>query len=743
MKKIGRILKENQFLLLALSVVVVLCFGMFLLGIKPAALIQDQVVQYELFYEEWIGMVKKFLLTKELPFYSWNSFLGTDFFTTKSYYLTGDFFLPLYLLSPFSIRETLMGCSAILIFVSGLSMSIYLKKWGIQKASTRQIIGFCFALSGLATMYFSNFMFFRFYAILPLLFYGVEKYIQDQKLSFFTGIVAILFLQSYYFMFPTSLFLILYFFISVLLKEESSLLKILQKALPLIGAYLIGFLMSAVILVPTIWMMLHHPRVGSQEVGLFWNLKVLLGFLYSHITAPFNLYSDIPYIFVEGYNGHGYWYSIYASGLIFIAALQQFFFDWDQRRKKIIGVGYGILLLFIFIQPLNSIVHGFSEPSFRWMFLVVFYLCLSAAIAIDHDFYDKKKLVIPYAVYSVVLIGGTLLAMITKTISFPTHLIHVGVSGICLLWGWGIIFLLQKGKTKWVYRMTFVEVLTFTFAFCWILSNPSYNYKQNVTQEYVQYYQQIDEEIMYRQLLPREHLLPGTALNLNQSLPLGYMSISMYDTTYETNLAPFLKEAGFETHIVDIRDPEIMKMLGVKYVIAYDQSELANPEEFEYVYNLNHLQVYRSKEFQSIGFTYPTTTQNAQDIRWMEELLVPEKWSTLKLSPKREYFDVTQKTMNSLKGNLSLEELSILYLSVPYNPGWKIFDNGQEISYEKVQLGFIGILLEKGDHYIEMYYTPQGFKPGAILSFVGFLGFAGLIFLDQKKNKKKHESLPQ
>ncbi len=737
-RKIMKTIKENKMLLLGLSVAIFLCFGLFVLKIRPFVLAQDQAVQYELFYEEWIRMVKSFFSTKELPFYSWNNFLGTDFFTTKSYYLTGDFFLPFYLISPFSIRITLMLTTIILIYVSGLSMSIFLKKWGIQKASVRQLVGFSYALSGLAMMYFSNFMFMRFYALLPLLFYGVEKYIQDRKLSFFAFMVAVLFLQSYYFMFPTSFFLILYFFISQWNKEKQSIKKILQHSLPLIGAYFVGFLMSAVLLVPTILMMLNHPRVGGSEVSFIWEFKVILGFIFSHITAPFNLYSDIPYIFVSGYNGHAYWYSIYAGVLVWIAALQQFFFDPNHRRRKLFATGYLILLAFTMIQPLNSIMHGFSEPSFRWMFLVIFYLCLVAAISFDHDLYQPKKLLQSYGIYTGVLLGGIVVGLMMNIIIFLDHWIHLIVTLSALTLGWIYILLIQKEKKSWAFIGTGIEITLFTFFFCIILSNPAYQFNQTVTKEYVQYYQDIDETVAYRMFLSHDYLLPSTDLNLNQSLGLDYMSISMYDTTYEPNLSEFLLAAGFENHIVDIQDPELMKMLGVKYVVVYDETDLWNPDEFDYVYNLDHLKVYQWKKSNSLGFTYSDIQSERSTPNWMSQLIVPEKWENLNLNQtRRQQLQITEQGMNSLKGTIKTEEESILFLSVPYNQGWKIFDNGKEVEYEKVQLGFIGVLLEEGDHYIEMYYTPQGFKSGAILTVCGIGLWLVLIGLDWKKRKLK------
>ncbi|MFV0478976.1 MAG: YfhO family protein [Anaerorhabdus sp.] len=739
-------IKENKFLLGGLTIVLLICFSMFLLKIRPFALGQDQVVQYELFYEKWMQMIKTFLRTGELPFYAWDNFLGTDFFTTKSYYVTGDFFVVFYLISPFSMRINLMLSTIALVYVAGLSMSIFLKKWGIKKSSVQQLVGFGYALSGLALLYFSNSMFMRFYAFLPLLFYGVERYLQDKKLSFFAIVVAFLFLQSYYFMFPTSLFLILYFFVSCLMKNKHSIKAILKKSFPLLGAYVVGFLISAILLVPTIIMIINHPRVGVETTGLLWDFKNILGAVYSHITAPFNLYSDIPYIFVSGTNGHEYWFSIYIGIFLFIAALQQFFFDSDKRRKNILGGGYLVLSLLVWIKPLNSIMHGFSEVSFRWMFLVVIYLCLAAATALDNDLYDRKKLKISYGIYSVVFLVGTGIGLTSGVIMLPDHQVHLSVSCSCLIFGWLLIYLAQARKDKAVVLLTGIEMSVFAVAFCLILSNPAFQYTQTINAEYVQYYQDTDEDLVYRQYLSHQYLLPNTSLNLNQSLVLNYMSTSTYDSTFEPNLTDFIVAAGFNTHIVDITNLELLKMLGVKYYIVSDSSEIPYGEglEFEYVYDLNHLQVFMIKDYYSIGFTYDQVLSEDANPEWLSKLIVPDEWLNLNLEKsERKQLEVISQSMNSLTGQIEVDKETLLFLSVPYNKGWTIYDNGVEIDYQKVQLGFTGILLSEGDHSIEMYYMPQGFKAGVVMSLSGLVGLIGLMVIDKKKQSKSSHGATQ
>ena len=58
----------------------------------------------------------------------------------------------------------------------------------------------------------------------------------------------------------------------------------------------------------------------------------------------------------------------------------------------------------------------------------------------------------------------------------------------------------------------------------------------------------------------------------------------------------------------------------------------------------------------------------------------------------------------------------------------------------KVQGGFIGVILEPGDHYISLRFAPVGLKQGAITSLAGFVLLLGLLIHDFKKGSKKTNS---
>lgn len=82
---------------------------------------------------------------------------------------------------------------------------------------------------------------------------------------------------------------------------------------------------------------------------------------------------------------------------------------------------------------------------------------------------------------------------------------------------------------------------------------------------------------------------------------------------------------------------------------------------------------------------------------------------------------------------LSSKEGNWTLLSIPYDNNWQCYVDGKKISIQKVYDGFIGIILDKGDHHIEMQYPVKGQKTGLFISGICI----GLFFLTIRYKHKK------
>ncbi len=101
---------------------------------------------------------------------------------------------------------------------------------------------------------------------------------------------------------------------------------------------------------------------------------------------------------------------------------------------------------------------------------------------------------------------------------------------------------------------------------------------------------------------------------------------------------------------------------------------------------------------------------------------------------------MTETESDHLSGSIKVLEDGLMFTSIPYDDGWKIFVDGTEIEPEKIANAFFGIRLTAGDHLIEMDYTPQGFGTGMILTLVCTFGLLFCFcFENKEKLRRKYE----
>lgn len=87
----------------------------------------------------------------------------------------------------------------------------------------------------------------------------------------------------------------------------------------------------------------------------------------------------------------------------------------------------------------------------------------------------------------------------------------------------------------------------------------------------------------------------------------------------------------------------------------------------------------------------------------------------------------------------STSDKNVLFTTIPYDEGWKIFVDGKKQKYKStLDNAFISLVLEPGNHNIEFKYTPRGLKLGIYLSITGLLLSAGYLYFTKNLTYKKN-----
>ena len=89
-----------------------------------------------------------------------------------------------------------------------------------------------------------------------------------------------------------------------------------------------------------------------------------------------------------------------------------------------------------------------------------------------------------------------------------------------------------------------------------------------------------------------------------------------------------------------------------------------------------------------------------------------------------------------VSGSISMEEAGRLILSIPYESGWTITLNGEEVEPRLFGGTLIAFDLEPGDYALSMHYVPTGSGVGIAVSVFSILVFVGMLLVKRTAKKR-------
>lgn len=154
---------------------------------------------------------------------------------------------------------------------------------------------------------------------------------------------------------------------------------------------------------------------------------------------------------------------------------------------------------------------------------------------------------------------------------------------------------------------------------------------------------------------------------------------------------------------------------------------------YEYDNKNNHMTyILNYKELEKLSITFNKGNFQIKDIK--TNILDYDNYINLKnniyMFTNIKYFD------NLISGNIFMEKDGYFVLNIPYDKGFTITVDEEEIEYEKANLAFIGFDLSKGKHSIKIEYKAPLFIEGKIISIITLLSLVGLFMKGKFKWKK-------
>ena len=310
------------------------------------------------------------------PEWSWSIGYGSDLFGTYAYYVLGDLFDYISLLFPLNKLELVFNLLIVLrLYCVGIAFILYAKKMNFSKNAT--ILGsISYAFSGFVMMsaikhpYFINPL-----IIIPLAFICIENMLENKKKYLFSIIVAIAVISNFYFAYMIAIISILYAVLRYFEVNRKRRINFSSYFINLIVYFLIGILISAIVLFPTLYSIFTSSRIAGDST------KPIM-FLYS-IQYYFNLiYSSIS-------SGSYPMWTILTLPILTFMLLPIFL----RNRRRYTTYFYMTIIFFImlFFPVVGLVMNGFTSISNRWTLIFAFMSSIVICVGFDNIKKVSKK----------------------------------------------------------------------------------------------------------------------------------------------------------------------------------------------------------------------------------------------------------------------------------------------------------------------------------------------------------------
>ena len=593
--------------------------------------------------------------------WSWSIGYGNDLMATYSYYVLGDIFDYISLLFPLNKLELVFNLLiALRLYCVGIAFILYAKKMNFSKNAT--ILGsISYAFSGFVMMsaikhpYFINPL-----IILPLAFLCIENVIKNRKKYMFSIIVAIAMISNFYFFYMIAIISVIYAFLRYIELYKKEELKFGKYIFDLIIYFMIGLLISGVVLAPTLYTIFNSSRLANKSNEI------------SMMLYPISYYLNLIYSSISP-GGYTFWV-ILVFPVIAVLLLPIVF----KTRKQHKTYFYMTILFFIMLlfPIVGKVMNGFLSISNRWTF--AFALIVSVIISIG---YDNIKNISKKDIYWMIfiIIFYILFALIENEITdFKNNMLPQIIMGIIFV----VVLYAYKIRNKFNSKILFISILillsiNIVFNNYYRYSPKGHNYidqfiKRGKALNYynksfngAEKYIKENDDSFYR-IAKADNISRNNTRN--NSLVLNYNGIDSYLSVNNSNLSEFasdLNNRSFTPNspIINFDNRSIVNnIMGVKYYISKSTENPHFDPSIKKIETVGKFDIYQKENPLPFAYVY----KNIYDIDNFDKLSGLEKEETLVYAASvsnndaKSNIDVIPSKINNIKFDIKNSAAKVL-----------------------------------------------------------------------------------
>lgn len=361
---------QHPYLLFSLlfSLIALIVFGLHLLGGGTLIWGGDGIAQHYPALVKFHQDLQNFIFRGKIPdLWQWNIGLGQDYIQTFSYYLLGDpFVYPIAFLPESFLPDYYSIMIIIRLYCAGLAF-IFAARYFIKASNFSLALGaIVYVFSGYsAYSSFSHPFFLNPLIIFPILIVSLNRLLKGRSIIPFILMVALTLWVNFYFAYILALGTVIYWIIELVFQRDYRKFKNVIKVI--LGA-ITGFLLSAVLSVPSIYFLMNSARTGGQVAN---GLKFY----------PFSYYIALPGTLLVPRTTSEFWLR---GGIMGLGLLGALFVCYRFKQYRILNLSFIIAAICLLFPVLCGIFNGFSSPSNRWLLLMQLPLGIASVILVDH-----------------------------------------------------------------------------------------------------------------------------------------------------------------------------------------------------------------------------------------------------------------------------------------------------------------------------------------------------------------------
>ncbi|NLN75575.1 MAG: YfhO family protein [Armatimonadetes bacterium] len=631
-------------------------------------------------------------------------------------------------------------------------------------------------------------------AVFPLLIIGIECILRKRRYGFgiFALVVMINALTNVYMFAASSLFLFLYIGLRMLGGQPNHAECRWLLLTKVLCGYLLGAVGASVVLCPTTYYIFNSPRASLHNISRAeWVFYMPQRYL--ELTRVF-------FMPIEGHTQHAFypytanWASSGIHLPVFGVTLALVYL---ARYRNWLSKLIIICVIMSFVPLTNSAFNGFTNVIYtRWWFVLAFMLALATAKIIDElDSLESSKLRGYYLIS--LLICGVLTVPIGIINMFPNIYLYLynklGINVLDWLYEGLVGDSSFGGRTLMLYALM---LCIFNYILLWfvlfhklgkkliflcvalasIVNFAAFIQIENrswkldfVVNQVVAGTDGLDIVDQQFWRIDYPHFIANYGWFTNLSSPNVFISTRNPYAAEFQNVSGCGATSGVGA-LMPFNRPALRSLLSVKYFVNYDPEnfKLTMPG-YKFVKETAGTQIYENEYFVPMGFSYDTYISEGQLSQYsdciekvmlkavvlsddqiekygsdMEQYAADVKkcadfdWMADAQEMKKHTCSDYTADSKGFAARIELDAPKMVFFSVPYGAGWNAFVDGKPAQIEKVNIGFLGLMLPAGQHDIEFRYFPPGLRLGAIVSGVSVIILFGYFIIAARIWRRKN-----